>query len=180
MPKKAKKSCAEKYCSNLISEGRYCEVHKRKGEREPTNPHMRQEDFVRAKMPCAEKFCPNLVSEGRYCDVHKREKENNYEREAYRSVYTTTKWRVKRAIFLKQNPLCVMCLKNNVFTPATEIDHIIPHRGEFRLLWNRENWQALCKHHHSSKTAKEDGGYGNAKRVSEDAEKEDTYSNPFA
>jgi 5-methylcytosine-specific restriction endonuclease McrA len=30
------------------------------------------------------------------------------------------------------------------------VDHIIPHRGDDRLFWDRSNWQALCAHHHNS------------------------------
>ncbi len=29
-------------------------------------------------------------------------------------------------------------------TPATQTDHVIPHRGDPVLFWARENWQALC------------------------------------
>ena len=61
-----------------------------------------------------------------------------------------------------RHPLCVECLRQSPqrFTPATEIDHIIPHRGNDRLFWDQSNWQALCKRCHSAKTAKEDGGFG--------------------
>jgi 5-methylcytosine-specific restriction protein A len=43
---------------------------------------------------------------------------------------------------------------------ATELDHIIPHKGNNELFWDESNHQGLCKHHHSLKTAKEDGGWG--------------------
>ena len=36
------------------------------------------------------------------------------------------------------------------------LDHIIPHRGDRRLFWDRNNWQALCKSCHDSKTMTED------------------------
>jgi len=43
-----------------------------------------------------------------------------------------------------------------------EVDHIRPHRGDPSLFWDRSNnWQALCSMHHSAKTAREDGGFGN-------------------
>nr|DAE96978.1 MAG TPA: HNH endonuclease [Caudoviricetes sp.] len=45
--------------------------------------------------------------------------------------------------------------------PATEVDHIIPHRGDQKLFWDMSNWQALCHNCHSAKTAREDGGFGN-------------------
>ena len=33
------------------------------------------------------------------------------------------------------------------------------------LFWLRSNWQAMAKTCHDKKTAREDGGFGNAKRV---------------
>ena len=32
------------------------------------------------------------------------------------------------------------------------VDHIIPHRGDPELFWDRSNWQALCKNCHDRKT----------------------------
>lgn len=40
-----------------------------------------------------------------------------------------------------------------VSKPATDVDHVIPHRGNERLFWNEQNWQALCYECHSQKTA---------------------------
>ena len=37
-------------------------------------------------------------------------------------------------------------------TPATVVDHIIPHRGDKRLFWDEKNWQPLCKDCHDRKT----------------------------
>lgn len=39
---------------------------------------------------------------------------------------------------------------------ATVVDHIIPHRGDQKLFWDRGNWQPLCEHHHNVKTMTED------------------------
>lgn len=41
------------------------------------------------------------------------------------------------------------------------VDHITPHKGDRGLFWDRNNWQALCKTCHDTKTAAEDGGFGN-------------------
>jgi len=29
-------------------------------------------------------------------------------------------------------------------TPATQTDHVVPHRGDRALFWNVANWQSLC------------------------------------
>jgi 5-methylcytosine-specific restriction protein A len=47
---------------------------------------------------------------------------------------------------------------------ATVVDHIIPHKGDMGLFWDKANWQSLCKPCHDSKTRLEDGGFGNVPR----------------
>jgi 5-methylcytosine-specific restriction protein A len=44
------------------------------------------------------------------------------------------------------------------------VDHIIPHKGNMNLFWDKRNWQSMCGRCHSKKTAKEDGGFGNKSR----------------
>ena len=43
---------------------------------------------------------------------------------------------------------------------AKVTDHIIPHKRDMKLFWDRNNWQPLCKPCHDTKTAREDGGFG--------------------
>ena len=63
-----------------------------------------------------------------------------------------SRWRKARKLFLERNPLCVECRKEGRLTPATVVDHIIPHRGDQKLFWDETNWQPLCKEHHDRKT----------------------------
>lgn len=63
------------------------------------------------------------------------------------------KWASARKGFLKRHPLCLHCQREGMLVPATEVDHIIPHRGNQELFWDSDNWQPLCKSHHSRKTA---------------------------
>jgi 5-methylcytosine-specific restriction protein A len=51
----------------------------------------------------------------------------------------THEWRKARTEFLTTRPYCRMCGSN-----ANVVDHIIPHRGNDRLFWDRTNWQPLC------------------------------------
>lgn len=60
------------------------------------------------------------------------------------------RWQRERLLFLAQHPLCRMCAQQGRAEPATVVDHIIPHRGNYRLMWSRSNWQPLCKRHHDS------------------------------
>jgi 5-methylcytosine-specific restriction protein A len=61
---------------------------------------------------------------------------------------------------LAEHPFCVQCKKQAEQTLATDVDHIIPHHGNARLFWDVTNYQALCKPHHSAKTATEGGFVG--------------------
>lgn len=66
------------------------------------------------------------------------------------------KWQRERRKFLESNPFCVKCYEEGHITMATVVDHIVPHRGDQKLFWDRGNWQPLCEHHHNVKTMTED------------------------
>ena len=72
-----------------------------------------------------------------------------------------SKWIELRNIVRAEEPLCRQCLAEGRITATQEIDHIIPHKGNRALFIARDNLQGLCKRHHSAKTAREDGGFGN-------------------
>lgn len=61
-------------------------------------------------------------------------------------------WRTARLDFLAQQPLCVQCQAEGRTVAATDVDHVIPHRGNGTLFWDRSNWAALCHACHSAKT----------------------------
>jgi 5-methylcytosine-specific restriction protein A len=65
------------------------------------------------------------------------------------------KWREARAFYLAKHATCVGMGKDAACTgTATCIDHIKDHHGNASLFWNRRNWQPMCAHCHSTKTAK--------------------------
>ena len=68
------------------------------------------------------------------------------------------RWQKTRVIYLANHPLCVYCERAGRLTPATVVDHIIPHRGDMALFWDEDNWQALCKKCHDSAKAREEHG----------------------
>lgn len=63
-------------------------------------------------------------------------------------------WQRASKGFLEEHPLCVECEREGRVEPATQVDHIIPHRGDSELFWRESNWQGLCDHHHAKKTAR--------------------------
>lgn len=74
----------------------------------------------------------------------------------------TSRWQRARRTYLRSHPLCVHCQQQGCLVPATVVDHVIPHKGDWQLFWDEANWQSLCKPCHDVKTATEDGGFGRA------------------
>ena len=70
------------------------------------------------------------------------------------------KWKKLSKLFLMANPLCLRCKRDGRVTMATIVHHVIPHRGDETLFWDRSNWQAMAKACHDRKTAREDGAFG--------------------
>lgn len=96
----------------------------------------------------------------RYCERHLYLKRRDEERKQlnlgpqystqYPELYTSNKWKQLRTKHLREEPLCRVC-----GSKATEVDHIIAHRGNKDLFYSEENLQSLCHHCHSQKTIKE-------------------------
>lgn len=130
--------------------------------------------------PCAHPGCgKDIPIDQRFCEKHKNDplewqriKRRDRDRKkkpricdtGRPRVYNTRGWKKLRAAHLRRHPLCEECLKRGIVTIATDVDHIVPHRGDPSLMWNPENLQSLCHSCHSRKTAREDGGFGNVKR----------------
>jgi 5-methylcytosine-specific restriction enzyme A len=64
--------------------------------------------------------------------------------------YANVRWRKESKAFLSHDPLCRDCAKRGRDVPATIVDHIIPHHGDYVLFWDQGNWQGLCATCHSS------------------------------
>lgn len=71
-----------------------------------------------------------------------------------------SRWQEARREFLRSHPLCAKHFADGKLVPAMIVDHVVPHKGDYKLFWDRNNWQSLCKRCHDYKTATEDGGFG--------------------
>ena len=113
----------------------------------------------RAKIACKKTGCRKLVEVGDgYCEDHKSSG-RAYDKDrgsAHERGYSSA-WRKARAGYLAHHPLCVHCEANGRVVAATDVDHIIDHKGDKELFWDKNNWQPLCKTHHSRKTAISNG-----------------------
>ena len=102
---------------------------------------------------CAEPGCRTLVRAVR-CDRHKKEYRPDKNRANSNERGYTYKWQQFRKAWLAKHPLCVFCLEQGRTTPATDVDHIVPHHGDRVLFWKdiRNNVQGSCRACHSRKT----------------------------
>lgn len=86
--------------------------------------------------------CGKIIPAGQRCPSSlARKKEADARRPSARGERGYgTKWKKEREAFLKQHPTCIRCP-----SPATVVDHKVPHRGDQKLFWERTNWQPLCR-----------------------------------
>lgn len=76
-----------------------------------------------------------------------------------RRLYATSRWRSLRMLVLREEPLCRRCMnEDHRPVPATDIDHVVAHKGDPGRFWHRDNLQPLCAACHHRKTATERGG----------------------
>lgn len=81
----------------------------------------------------------------------------------HQKLYNTRLWKRISKRQLTKEPWCADCLKEGRYTPATQCDHIEPHRGDPEKFF-KGPFQSLCHSHHSQKTANEIGwGRGDQK-----------------
>lgn len=73
--------------------------------------------------------------------------------------YGLMRWKNRRKAQLIKHPLCKRCLDRSVVTPATVVDHVEPHHGD----WHKFEFgvlQSLCAPCHDSvKRTVESRGY---------------------
>lgn len=116
---------------------------------------------------CADRGCDDLAIIGaRHCPDHDAERRAAQARRSAelkqtpeqiqsRKLMASARWKRASALFLQRHRLCVDCAELGGVSVATQVDHIIRHRNDLTLFWDRGNWQALCQRCHSRKTAGE-------------------------
>jgi 5-methylcytosine-specific restriction protein A len=117
----------------------------------------------RAARPCTKPGCPALVrGSSSRCPAHERERDAARGTSSERGYGAD--WQAARRAFLAEHPSCVACASDGKSVASAIVDHIVPHKGDATLFWDRSNWRAICKRHHDSGTATYDGGFGNPVR----------------
>jgi len=95
----------------------------------------------------------------------KKRKKINYPKNERNSetqkIYNSRLWKHLRLWYIKNNPLCVECLKENKIVLAEEIDHIKEissgrdYQEKLSLTLDINNLQSLCRMHHHKKHLKD-------------------------
>lgn len=122
---------------------------------------------------CTERDCGQPSAQGSsYCPAHQqdnarirqRREYDKHNRAPWHRWYGLAVWLKLRAWFLTkpEHVICEWIDRNGqrCTRPTAEVDHIVPHRGNWALFIDPKNLQGLCSSHHALKTAKEDGGFG--------------------
>lgn len=77
-----------------------------------------------------------------------------FERMNIDTFYHSQRWRKTRKLYLKNNPLCVMCKEKGLLVNGNVVDHVIPIKKGGEPL-DLHNLQTLCFKCHSSKSGKD-------------------------
>jgi 5-methylcytosine-specific restriction protein A len=89
----------------------------------------------RPNTPCRHPGCAALVPYGtKYCEVHKPLHPEEVRSAGARGYGRA--WQKARKRYLEAHPFCVECLKEGKYVKATDVDHIVPHRGDKTLFWD--------------------------------------------
>lgn len=106
--------------------------------------------------PCRKPGCTALVRDSGYCSEHKPKQAKRRESAAWHSWYSLPVWTDDlRPDHLLREPFCRECARKGIRTRATDVDHVVDHKGSWPLFTDRSNLQSLCHRCHSRKTMRE-------------------------
>lgn len=125
---------------------------------------------VKPLQRCNYPLCAELVEWGK-CEAHRvaaNKEIDRYRGSSSARGYDRDWQKIRKRVLERDKHICQGddCLGQDRITPASHVDHIIPHEGKDDPLFRDEsNLQSLCRRCHSKKTAAEDGGFGNTKTI---------------
>jgi 5-methylcytosine-specific restriction enzyme A len=120
----------------------------------------------------------NVLGDGGRCEEHRVQAQrlSDQRRESSSKRGYGSRWQKARSGWLRSHPLCgdrqdgpsgqhSLCAREDKVTVGTDVDHIDPvDRPSDEKFWTPANWQTLCHECHSTKTSREDGGFGRDSR----------------
>lgn len=75
-------------------------------------------------------------------------RDNDRRRGSARSRGYTAEWDKQSRIFLRHHRLCLGCQALGLVVVAELVDHVVPHKGDMTVFWDRGRWQPTCRWHH--------------------------------
>jgi len=87
----------------------------------------------------------------RYSKKHERKNRK-------RLPYNTKRWQNLRLIILRDQPLCMQCIKDGRNPRASTVCDHIDNELKYIDFWDKNNLQGLCTRCHSRKSQRERGG----------------------
>ncbi len=103
------------------------------------------------------------LAKARFAELRRRVKSSIPDRPTAQQRGYDARWRRRRLIQLRREPLCRICRAAGRLTHATEVDHIIPLNAGGPDTF--ANYQSTCGTCHRRKTVSEDGGLGHPRRA---------------
>ncbi|MBS6883788.1 HNH endonuclease [uncultured Butyricicoccus sp.] len=116
--------------------------------------------------PCLHPGCTALVRGG-YCERHRppRVERRSEDSRRWRRWYSLPVWTDDlRPEQLAREPFCRECAAHGLRVYATDVDHVVPHDGDWSKFIDPENLQSLCHSCHGRKTAAESRAKARTKR----------------
>lgn len=105
--------------------------------------------------PCRKPGCPELTREG-WCPKHKPKQAPRRESAAWHAWYSLPVWTDDlRPMQLLREPFCRECAKRGLRVWATDVDHVVDHKGDWARFVDRDNLESLCHSCHSRKTMRD-------------------------
>ena len=105
------------------------------------------------KRLCNKAGCGDFAIGGGYCPAHSYERGADGAGHAERHRMYGRSWRMRRQVYLAENPWCEDCLALEVYEGATELHHVVAHRGDADLFISGR-LVGLCKRCHSRRTGR--------------------------
>lgn len=89
--------------------------------------------------PCRQPGCGVITRDG-WCEVHRQKRAKGENVKKRHKWYGLPIWYndLRPAQLLKE-PFCRKCAKHGVRTKATDVDHIVPHGGDWELFVDSDN-----------------------------------------
>lgn len=57
-------------------------------------------------------------------------------------------WDRASVAYRVKHPICEACAAAGITAATQVVDHVVPHKGDRLIFWDRKRWQPACRWHH--------------------------------